>query len=138
MGEIIDKIKEKSKGVKDIVVDTTKDIAEKAKDMVDPSEASSSYSNSPSSTSNHDRKYEEGSAGTEVNRTDDSLREYREKEPMSLSTINEHEPTAVKRNSQDQKIISTGQTGTDTEKADEQYRIRGMTKIEPDSSNIIR
>ena len=39
MGEIIDKVKEKAKDVKDSVVDTTKDVAGKTKDTIDQSES---------------------------------------------------------------------------------------------------
>jgi hypothetical protein len=42
-------------------------------------------------------EYEEGTAGTEKGRKDDSLKEYREKEPMTPAKLKEHEPTAVKR-----------------------------------------
>ena len=38
MGEILDKIKDKAKDVKDSVVDTTKDVAGKANDSVDNAE----------------------------------------------------------------------------------------------------
>ena len=38
MGEIIDKVKEKAKDVKDAVVDTTKGVADKAKDTLDQTE----------------------------------------------------------------------------------------------------
>src|SRR5215210_1461868 len=102
MGEIIDKVKEKAKDAKDKVVDTTKDakdkvvdttkdVAGKSKDTVSPSSSSSSSSSSP------DRRYEEGGPGTEIGRGDNPLTEYREKEAMTPAKINEHEPTAVKR-----------------------------------------
>jgi hypothetical protein len=128
MGEIIDQIKEKAKDVKDAMVDTTKDVADKTKETVDPS--SSSNVQSYSSGSEVDRKYEEGGPGTNVHRNDDPLTEYKDKEPMTPSKINEHEPTAVKRNSSDQTITSNGQTGTNTYEAQEEYRKRGMTKVE--------
>jgi hypothetical protein len=129
MGEIIDKVKEKTKDVKDAVVDTTKNAAEMTKDTVDPSSTANSHSLNVG-----DRKYEEGGPGTDVNRNDNPLTEYREKEPMTPSKINEHEPTAVKRDSRDQTITSEGQTGTRTPEAQEEYRKRGMTKIESDDS----
>jgi hypothetical protein len=53
---------------------------------------------------------------------------------MTPAKINAGEPTAVKRDPNDQQITSEGQTGTDTEEASEEYRKRGMTKIEKDSS----
>jgi hypothetical protein len=79
--------------------------------------------------SEQDREYEEGAAGTEVGRKDDSTREYREKEPMSPAKIKEHEPTAVKRDSSDQRIVEQGDKGTESEEAKEEYRKKGMTKV---------
>ncbi len=130
MVEIIDKVKEKTKDAKDAVVDTTKDVAGKTKDTVSPSSSSSS-----GSPSGEDRLYEEGGPGTEVNRGDDPLTEYREKEAMTPAKINEHEPTAVKRDPRDQNITEPGQTGTDDEKAKEQLRRSGMTQIDTRSSS---
>ena len=49
---------------------------------------------------------------------------------MTPAKLNTGEPTAVKRDPSDQKITSEGQTGTNTEQASEEYRKRGMTKIE--------
>jgi hypothetical protein len=131
MGEIIDKVKDKVKDVKDKMVDTTKDVAEKTKDTVDPSSTNDqSYSSSYSSSAGGDRKYEEGGPGTDVSRSDNPLTEYRDKEPMTPAKINAGEPTAVKRDPNDQTITSAGQTGTDTQEAQEQYRKRGMTKVD--------
>ena len=132
MVEIIDKVKEKAKDAKDAVVGTTKDVAGKTKDTVSPSSSSSSSSGSPSG---EDRRYEEGGPGTEVNRGDDPLTEYREKEAMTPAKINEHEPTAVKRDPNDQKITEPGQTSTDDEKAKEQLRRSGMTQIDTNNSS---
>lgn len=128
----LDNITDKIEDVKEKVVDKTKDLAGKAKDTIDSSIPSSSSANSFSS-SNQERIYEEGGPGTEVNRSDNPITEYRDNEPMTPAEINEHEPTAVKRDPNDQIITSGGQTGTDTEKATEQYRKRGMTKV--DSNN---
>lgn len=130
MNEIIDKVKEKAKDVKDKVVDTTKDVADKTKDT-----ANTSLTDSQSHTSQH-RRYEEGGSGTEIGRKDDPLAEYRENEAMTPSKINEHEPTAVKRDPSDQKITEQGQTGTNTEQANEQYRKHGMTKANSNPSDI--
>jgi hypothetical protein len=131
MGEIIDKLKDKVKDAKDAVVDTTKDVAGKTKDTVDPSSDRSDQSYSSSSSgSGSDRKYEEGGPGTDVSRNDDPLTEYRDKEPMTPAKINAGEPTAVKRDPSDQTITSAGQTGTDTPEAQEEYRKRGMTKVD--------
>ncbi|HKR74049.1 MAG TPA: hypothetical protein VJR94_08050, partial [Candidatus Nitrosocosmicus sp.] len=58
------------------------------------------------------------------------LTEYRDKEPMTPAKINAGEPTAVKRDPSDQKITSSGETGTNTPEAQEEYRRRGMTKID--------
>ena len=88
-----------------------------------------------SSSSAEERIYEEGKSGTEIGRKDDPLTEYRENEPMTPAKIKEHEPTAVKRDSNDQIITEQGKTGTDTEQANEQYRKRGMTKADSSVSD---
>jgi hypothetical protein len=88
-----------------------------------------------SSENSSDREYEEGVAGTNKDKKSDPLKEYESKEPMTPAKINEGEPTAVKRDSSDQKITGEGQTGTDTEQANEQLRKRGMTKIDSDSNS---
>lgn len=75
-----------------------------------------------------DREYEEGAAGTEKGRKEDPTKEYRSKEPMTPAKINEHEPTAVKRDPSDQKIVEKGQEGTDPERAKETLRSKGMAK----------
>jgi hypothetical protein len=85
-------------------------------------------------TNSNDKEYEEGAAGTNKERKSDPLKEYSDKEPMTPAKINAGEPTAVKRDPSDQSIASEGQTGTNTEQAQEEYRKRGMTKIESDSS----
>lgn len=81
----------------------------------------------------NDKEYEEGAAGTNKNRKSDPLKEYSDKEPMTPAKINAGEPTAVQRDPNDQNITSEGQTGTNTSEAQEEYRKRGMTKIENDS-----
>ena len=81
----------------------------------------------------NDKEYEEGAAGTNKNRKSDPLKEYSDKEPMTPAKINAGEPTAVQRDPSDQNITSEGQTGTNTSEAQEEYRKRGMTKIENDS-----
>jgi hypothetical protein len=98
MSGIADKIKEKVKGAKDKVVDT----AEKKSDTT--------------------------RGDTTVDRTKDPTQEYDEKEPMSPAKIKQHEPTAVSRDQSDQKIIESGQQGTNTEEAKEKARRSGMTK----------
>ncbi len=125
MGEIIDKVKEKAKDAKDKVVDTTKDVSDKAKDTLDHTENASVNST--------DKLYEEGVAGTNKNRQSDPLTQYSDKEPMTPAKLDTGEPTAVKRDPSDQKITSGGQTGTDTPKAQEEYRKRGMTKVDSDN-----
>jgi hypothetical protein len=80
-----------------------------------------------------DKEYEEGAAGTNKDRKSDPLKEYSDKEPMTPAKINAGEPTAVKRYPNDQNITSEGQTGTNTAEAQEEYRKRGMTKVENDS-----
>ena len=122
MGEIIDKVKEKAKDVKDAVVDTTKGIADKAKDTLDQTENISVNST--------DKEYEEGVAGTNTNRKSDPLTEYSDKEPMTPSRLRVEGPTAVIRDPSDQKMTSEGQTGTNTPEAQEEYRKGGMTNVE--------
>lgn len=78
--------------------------------------------------SEQDRQYEEGAGGTEVERKDDPLKEYRSKEPMTPAKEKEHEPTAVKRDPSDQKIVEKGQEGTNPEEAREIARSKGMAK----------
>jgi hypothetical protein len=74
-------------------------------------------------------KYEEGVPGTEAGRKDDPLTSYRDKEPMPPAKIKEHEPTAVKRDPSEQKIVEPGQQrGTNTDEAREKARRSGMTK----------
>ena len=53
---------------------------------------------------------------------------YEGKDPMSPEKIKSHEPTAVKRDQDDQEIAEGGQTGTNTEEAKEKYKKQGMTK----------
>ncbi|HEX6561812.1 MAG TPA: hypothetical protein VF016_07280, partial [Nitrososphaera sp.] len=48
--------------------------------------------------------------------------------PMTPAKIQEHEPTAVQRDSSDQKIVEKGQEGTDPERAKEIARSKGMAK----------
>jgi hypothetical protein len=129
MGEILDKIKDKAKDVKDSVVDTTKDVTGKENDSVDNAERTTVDSN--------DKQYEEGVAGTNKHRQSDPLTEFSDEEPMTPAKLNAGEPTAVKRDPSDQKITSEGQTGTNTDTAAEEYRKRGMTKVESDSSNTM-
>ena len=54
---------------------------------------------------------------------------------MTPAKIKEHEPTAVKRNPEDQKIVGGGQTGTDSPDALEEYRRQGMTKVGENNDN---
>jgi hypothetical protein len=84
-------------------------------------------------TNSDDKEYEEGAAGTNKERKSDPLKEYSDKEPMTPAKINAGQPTAVKRDPSDQKITSEGQTGTNTQEAQEEYRKRGMTKVDSDS-----
>jgi hypothetical protein len=81
-------------------------------------------------TNSSDMEYEEGAAGTNKERKSDPLKEYSDKEAMTPAKINAGEPTAVKRDPNDQQITSEGQTGTDTQEAQEEYRKRGMTKVD--------
>ena len=79
------------------------------------------------STSEQEREYEEGAAGTEKDRKDDPLKKYREKEPMTPAKEKEHEPTAVKRE-MTEKITEPGKEVPNPEAAKEIARRSGMAK----------
>jgi uncharacterized protein YjbJ (UPF0337 family) len=133
MTKVTDKVKEKLKGAKDKVTSTTKDSAsttkEKMSDAKDKVTSSAKEVRSDTSSSNlQDRKSEEGVPGTEAGRKDDPLTQYRAKEAMTPAKEKEHEPTAVKRDPSDQKIVEPGQVGTNPEEAAERARRSGMTK----------
>jgi hypothetical protein len=84
-------------------------------------------------SSSDEREFEEGAPGTQKNRKNDPLTEYSEKEAMTPAKIKAHEPTAVSRDPNDQKIVGGGQTGTDSPEASEEYRKQGMTKVDDDN-----
>jgi hypothetical protein len=137
MAKITDKVKEKLKGAKDKVASTTKEGASTTKEkMTDAKdkvasttkEGTSGVSSSSSYTSEQGRKYEEGAAGTRYQRTKDSTQEYDEKEPMSPAKIKQHEPTAVKRDPSEVKIVEPGKQSTSSQDAAEKARRSGMTK----------
>ncbi len=54
---------------------------------------------------------EEGGPGTEIDRKDDPLTEYREKQPMTPAQMKEHEPTAVDDPSE-LNIVESGKQST--------------------------
>ena len=115
-------IKDKLKGAKDKVAglgEGTKDTLTSRNNRSDDSSTTSSGGTGA---------YEEGAPGTEKGRKDDPLTSYREKEPMTPAKIKEHEPTAVRRDSGDQKIVEPGQTGSNPEEAAEIARKKGMAK----------
>lgn len=87
------------------------------------------------SANSANRKYEEGVAGTNTDRKSDPLTEYSDKEPMTPARLRVEGTTAVKRDPNDQTITPEGRTGTGTEtpNAQEEYRKRGMTKVDTDS-----
>ena len=114
MSKIADKVKEKLKGAKDKVASTTK-------------EGSGGVSSS-SSNGEQGRKYEEGAAGTTYQRAKDPTQEYDEKEPMSPAKIKQHEPTAVRRDPSEVKIVEPGKQSTSSQDAAEKARRSGMTK----------
>ena len=85
------------------------------------------------SNSKSDEREFESNARTQKQKND-PLTEYNEKEPMTPAKIKEHEPTAVKRDSNDQTIVrGGGQTGTDSPEALEEYRRKGITKVSDDN-----
>ena len=135
MAKITDKVKEKLKGTKDKVASTTKEGASttkekmtSAKDKVASTTKEGPGGVSSSSTSEQGRKYEEGAAGTTYQRAKDPTQEYDEKEPMSPAKIKQHEPTAVKRDPSEVKIVEPGKQSTSSQDADEKARRSGMTK----------
>src|ERR671911_723816 len=86
------------------------------------------------SNNTDEREFEEGEPGTQKGRKNDPLTEYSDKEAMTPAKIKAHEPTAVSGDPNDQTIASTGQTGTDSEEALEEYRRKGMTKVGDDNT----
>ena len=111
MSDFTDKLKEKAKEAKDMVLgagerakDTASDVGERAKDTV----------------TGHESETAEGGQ-------DDPLTSYREKEPMTPAKIKEHEPTAVKRE-MTERIAELRQTETNSEEAEEIARKKGMAK----------
>jgi hypothetical protein len=52
------------------------------------------------------------------------------KKNLWLAKINAGKPTAVSRDPADQKITEQGQTGTESQQANEEYCKHGMTKID--------
>jgi hypothetical protein len=109
MGGIAEKVKEKVKGAKDKVIGTTEKATSTTKEKV----------------SSSNRGY-----GEDTRTRKDPTQEYDEKEPMSPAKIKQHEPTAVRRDPSDQKIVEPGQkvAGANTEDAKEKARRSGMTK----------
>ena len=86
------------------------------------------------SNNTDESEFEEGAPGTQKGRKNDPLTEYSDKEAMTPAKIKAHEPTSVSRDPNDQTIASTGQTGTDSEEALEEYRRKGMTKVGDDNT----
>ena len=125
--------KDKLKDTKDKVADTTKEGASAAKEkMTDAKDQVTSttqerFGGGSSSSAGQDRAFEEGGPGTEVGRKDDSLTQYREKEPMTPAKIKEHEPTAVKRE-MTERIVESGKEVPNPEAAQERARRSGMAK----------
>jgi hypothetical protein len=137
MSKIADKVKEKLKGAKEKVASTTKEGASTTKEKMSSAkekvasttkESVGGSGSSSSTTGGQGRKYEEGAAGTTSKRTKDPTKEYDEKEPMSPAKIKQHEPTAVRRDPSEVKIVERGKQSTNTEDAKEKARRSGMTK----------
>jgi hypothetical protein len=69
------------------------------------------------------RDYKQGKDDTRTKRTRGSTQEYDEKEPMSPAKIKQHEPTAVRRDPRDQKIIEPGRkSSSGSEETEEKDR----------------
>jgi hypothetical protein len=108
MSGIADKVKEKLKGTKEKVTDTSTKAGVSADEQ--------------------EREYEEGAAGTEIGRKEDPLKEYRDKEPMTPAKEAEHEPTAVHREMTEKIIEGGGKEVPNPEAAKERARRSGMAK----------
>jgi hypothetical protein len=133
MSKITDKVKEKLKDAKDKVTSTTKEGAAATKEtMTDAKDKVTSTTKEgggvSSSTGEQGRKFEEGAVGTTAKRAKDPTKDYDEKEPMSPAKIKQHEPTAVRRDPSDQKIVEPGKQSASAEDAKEKARRSGMTK----------
>ena len=61
--------------------------------------------------------------------SDNKNKNYQGKDAMSPEKITSNEPTAVNRDPNDQEITEEGQTGANTEEANEKDRKKGMTKV---------
>jgi hypothetical protein len=107
-------VKDKLKGVKDKVLGA----GEEAKDKV-----MGAGEEAKDKVTGHD----EDRYSTGTGQKDDPLTSYKEKEPMTPAKIEEHEPTAVKRE-MTENIVEPGQTGTNPEEAAETARKKGMAK----------
>ncbi|MFL6324232.1 MAG: hypothetical protein ACJ72C_05635 [Nitrososphaeraceae archaeon] len=128
MVSVTDKVKKKVTKAKDKVLGTANKATGTTKEKISSSSSSSKTAATKGSSQGSSRRYEEGAAGTTSARTKDPTREYDEKEPMSPAKIKQHEPTAVRRDPSDQKIVEGGRTGTSKEEAAEKARRSGMTK----------
>jgi hypothetical protein len=130
MSKITDKVKEKLKGAKDKVASTTKEGASTTKEkMTSAKDKVASTTNegvggggSSSTSGGQGGKFEEGAAGTIGKRTKDPTKEYDEKEPMSPAKIKQHEPTAVRRDQSEIKIVEAGKQSASGEDAKERIK----------------
>jgi hypothetical protein len=114
MGSITDKLKKKVNGTKNKVLGTTKKASSTTKDKV--------VSSGSDKRSQSIRDYKQGKDDTRTKRRD-STQEYDEKEPMSPAKIKQHEPTAVRRDPSDQKIIEPGRkSSSGSEETEEKDR----------------
>jgi hypothetical protein len=128
MAKITDKVKEKLKGAKDKVASTTKEGASTTKEKMTNTKDKVASTTKESAGGEQARKYEEGAAGTTYRRAKDPTQEYDEKEPMSPAKIKQHEPTAVRRDPSEVKIVEPGKQSTSSQDAAEKARRSGMTK----------
>jgi hypothetical protein len=108
MSDFTNKLKEKAKEAKDKVLGA----GENAKDTV--TGAGESVKDTVTGT-------------VEARQKDDPLTSYEDKEPMTPAKIKEHEPTAVKRE-MTERIVEPGQTGINSQEAEEIARKKGMAK----------
>jgi hypothetical protein len=140
LAKITNKLKEKLKGAKDKVANTTKEGASTTKEKMTDTKDKVAGTNkgtvrggggvsSSSTEGRQTSKFEERAAGTTSGRAKDPTQEYDEKEPMSPAKIKQHEPTAVRRDPSEVKIVEPGKQGTaSSQDAAEKARRSGMTK----------
>jgi hypothetical protein len=110
MGDTIDKVNEKSNGAKDKVVDTTKDIGDKARDTAASSPSAFSIS--------QEKIHEENGSNAEIRKIEDPLTGYNKEEPVTLANIKENETANANANANANAPTAAAES---MHKSDQQY-----------------